>query len=432
MKIYLFIVILLHLLLPQQLRAKIYIDIDEPSIKRIAIAIPEFQIRPSEEKNINLKNMLPSIISHDLYLCGFFLPIEKKAFLIKPQEDPFFSKGIVQFRSWSSIGAELLLYGRAYTIGKSIEVEVWLFDTFLGKMIMHKRFLGQINSIRELMHKVSNQILQALTGEGSIFMHRFLFVDNSSGLKQIYISDYDGYNIRQLTFERSIHLFPRWLPDGKRFLYTAFTEDGHILYLQDISGGIKRKILQKKGLNIGGSFHPDGKRMAITLSLNDNPDIYIVDLNGKILKRVTRHWAIDVSPSFSPDGKRLAFVSNRSGSPQIYVLELSTGNMQRITYHGKYNTSPCWSRLNRIAYAGMENGRFDIFTINPDGSGMERLTEESGNNEDPNWSPDGRYLLFSSNRGGDYDIYLMNMRGQNQIRIIDRKGDQSSPVWSPD
>jgi TolB protein len=78
----------------------------------------------------------------------------------------------------------------------------------------------------------------------------------------------------------------------------------------------------------------------------------------------------------------------------------------------------------------MNDGNFDIYTINPDGSNMRRLTEDENNNEDPCWSPDGRYIVFSSNRQGGYHLYVMNSNGQNQRRISYLKGDDTSPSWS--
>jgi TolB protein len=62
---------------------------------------------------------------------------------------------------------------------------------------------------------------------------------------------------------------------------------------------------------------------------------------------------------------------------------------------------------------------------------LRRLTEDGGNNEDPCWSPDGRYIVFSSNRKGRYHLYLMNANGLNQRRITFLKGDQTAPSWAP-
>jgi TolB protein len=204
-----------------------------------------------------------------------------------------------------------------------------------------------------------------------------------------------------------------------------------MVFLRDMKTGSDQQISARKGLNIGAAWSLDGRKMAVTLSHKDNPDIYLMDIKGKILRQVTDHWGIDVSPTFSPDGKKIAYVSNRSGTPQIYIKDLQSGRDFRLSYEGRYNTSPHWSSRNRIAFSGMNEGQFDIFSINTDGTDLRKLTQDSHNNEDPCWSPDGRYIVFSSNRDGGYHLFIMNGNGQNQKRITFISGlEETSPSWS--
>jgi TolB protein len=44
--------------------------------------------------------------------------------------------------------------------------------------------------------------------------------------------------------------------------------------------------------------------------------------------------------------------------------------------------------------------------MNPDGSGVQRLTRNFAGDADPDWSPDGRRIVFVSNREGNSDIYV--------------------------
>jgi TolB protein len=78
-----------------------------------------------------------------------------------------------------------------------------------------------------------------------------------------------------------------------------------------------------------------------------------------------------------------------------------------------------------------DNGVFDICSIDENGGHLRKLTSGQGKNEDPCWSPDGRYIMFSSNRTGHYHIYIMTANGHNQIQITTMEGDQTSPSWAP-
>jgi TolB protein len=415
---------------PSHVHGRIYIDINAPSIQKFKIAIPDFRNFSDQGKHPELATKLSDVISNDLDLCGYFSPMDKGAFL--EADDSALTLEDIRFRNWSVIGADLLMTGAYASVGGSLEVEIRLFDVFQGKQILGKRALGDIGQYRHLMHRLGNEIIRKLTGQDGIFLTKLAFVGNASGHKEIYTCDYDGHNVRQLTTDKSIALMPRWSPDGNMLTYNSYKDGtGPVLYLQDMVSGSIKRISSRRGLNIGASWTPQGRHLALTLSLKGNPDIFSIDLEGKIKGRLTHHWGIDVSPSFSPDGKKLAFVSNRSGSPQIYLKSMADGREERLTYEGNYNTSPSWSSLDRIAYVSMNDGRFDICTIDPDGSRMRRLTENQGNNEEPSWSPDGRYLMFSSNRTGRYHLYLMTANGQNQRRITFLEGDQTAPSWAP-
>ena len=419
----------LQLLVPQPGAARIFIDINAPSIQRIQIAITDFGNLSEDKAHPEFSTALPQVLSNDLDLSGYFRPIEKEAFLQKA--DTTMAPKEINFKDWSVIGAELLLKGTYTCIGRNVEVEFRLYDVFWGRQIMGKRVLGKVDDYRALMHRLGNQIIALLTGREGMFLSRFAFVGTSTGNKEIYVCDFDGHNLRQITSDKSIALFPRWSPSGDKILYNSYKDGGAKLYMMDLRSKTNRMISSRKGLNTGATWAPDGKQIVLTLSLESNPDIYMIDPSGKILNRMTSHWGIDVSPSLSPDGNKVAFVSNRSGSPQIYVRDLLRGREERLTFEGKYNTSPSWSSLNRIAYAGMTDGKFDIYTMEADGSRLMKLTADQGNNEDPCWSPDGRYLVFSSSREGRYHIYIMNANGQNQQRITYGKGEQTSPSWSP-
>ncbi len=433
----LFIIFAVQLFSPSLGVSKILINIDDPFITKIKIALPDFKGLSADEKRTDLSKKLSEIVTSDLDLSGYFAPMDKQAFL--DEDGPLLTEDNIRFRNWSIIGAELLLKGGYITVGRSIEVEVRLFDVIWGRQIMAKRILGKVDEIRSLMHRIGNEIISTITGYGGIFLTKISFVSTNSGHKEIYICDYDGHNVKQITSDKSIALLPRWSPQGDKIIYNSYKDSGPQLYLRDLSSGEDRNVSGRVGLNIGASWIPGKDRLALTLSVKGNPDIFAIDLSGKIIERYTNNWGIDVSPSFSPDGTKMAFVSDRSGSPQIYIKDLMNKKETRLTFsggfdtdfEGNYNSSPSWSKLDRIAFAGSNNGTFDIYTIRPDGTHLIKLTQGQGNNEDPCWSPDGRYIVFSSNRDGEYHLYLMNANGQNQRRITFLKGEQSAPAWSP-
>jgi len=434
---------LIFVLLPAAVWARMFIDINAPSSRKFNIAIPDFNQVGSDKNRPDLSTELPGIVSSDLDFSGFFTPMDKGAFL--EDKGSGSGPGAIQFKNWSVIGAELLLKGEYSCVGNQLEVEIRLYDVFMGRQILGKRALGDVDRRRALMHRLSYEIIQQLTGYPGIFLTKIAFVDNSTGNREIYISDYDGYGAKQATHDKSIALLPRWSPDGKYLAYNSYKMEsrflkkdmgkqaGPLLYLKDMGSGRITLLSGQPGLNTGAAWAPNSQEIALTMSHMGNPDIFTIDLQGKILRQVVQGYGIDVSPAFSPDGSKIAFVSNRSGSPQVYVMDLASKREERLTYEGGYNTSPAWSSRNRIAFVSMTGGRFVISSIDPDGKGLKKLTENSSNSEEPCWSPDGRYIMFTSDRGGGgYHLHLMNANGQNQKRILtSTRGQQTAPCWGP-
>ena len=61
-----------------------------------------------------------------------------------------------------------------------------------------------------------------------------------------------------------------------------------------------------------------------------------------------------------------------------------------------------------------------------------RLTQAPAQDGNPSWSPDGKRIVFESNRDGNYEIYVIGADGENLKQVTNRPGANVSPVWSPD
>jgi TolB protein len=416
--------------------AKVYVDINAPAGTKLPVAIADIKgIEKSDSLSENGKK-IREVLVNDMELSGLFDIIDKKIY-IEDADRPGKKYDDIDFKDWQIIGAEALIKGALTEGGDELTAELKLFDVFQAKMLVGKRYISKKASvnIRAVAHKFANEVMLALTGEGGIFDTKLLFVSNISGAKEIFMSDYDGYNARQITRNKSINLSPQWSPDSKKILYTSYKEGQPYLYMLELATGRETRLSSEPGLNVGARWSPSGKEIALTLSKDGNPELYILELDGMRHRRLTKNWAIDVSPTWSPDGKRLAFVSDMGGNPHIYMINSDGAGFTRLTFEGKYNAAPAWSPVgDKIAFSRMNEGRFDIWIMNADGTGQTQLTSNSGDNESPSWSPDGRYIVFASTRGGKAGIYIMLSNGENQRRLMidgEVKGSQISPAWSP-
>ena len=409
-----------------------YIDINNPFFRKLPIAIPVFNPLgelPVEEK---MAADATQAFGHFLEFTSFFEIIDPAAFLEDTRQTGI-TTAAINFPNWSAVGAELLVTGgiRYEADSGLLQMELRLFDTLKGELLVGKRYKGKAGDERRMVRRFASEVIHALTGDWGIFDSRIAFVSDGTGHKEIFLCDFDGSNIQQWTRHNSISLSPAWSSDGNWLAYTSYAKGNPDLFIKHIKD--KRGIvLSKEGINTTPAWVPGQFALAATLSFSGDPEIYLLTGNAKIIKRITKKWGIDESPTWSPDGRKVAFVSNRSGNPQIYIKTIDTGQVDRLTFLGRYNTQPSWSpQGDKIAYAGMDDGQINIYVIGADGKGVFQLTRDSGNNESPSWAPDGSLITFSSTREGVSRIHVMTAFGTDQRRLLKLSGKQIGPAWSP-
>ena len=427
--------ILIFVLIIFQIRpagSRIYIDIHSALQEKIPIAVPAFRNESGDIANQPLANNMADILSNALSFSGIFQILSPAVFLQDPMKMGI-EKEEIKFSEWRFLGADLLVRGSYRIQGERFEVKINLFDVIHQKLLLSKTYNNSVASARDTILRFADELMLELTGELGIFHTQIAFVGDATGKKEVYLADFDGSNIRQLTNNGSMNLSPNWSADGKQIAYVGYKRGNPDIYTVDLTSKKIERISMRPGLNIAPAYHPNGGKLAATLSFTGNPELYLLDTRGQILKQLTLSWAIDVSSSWSPDGSKLAYVSNRAGKPQIYVMDLNKETTTRLTFEGDYNTSPAWSpRGDRILYTGINDGKFNIFMISPDGRELSQLTGGEGNNEDPCWSPDGRLILFQSDRHGTPTLWVMQANGSDQRRLrLGLGGSHTEADWSP-
>jgi len=418
-------------LISKPANAAIYIDINSPTIKKISIAVPDFNVASFNTSSKGISKTSPSVISSDLDFSGFFKVLDPKSFLDKPEA---ITSSNVNYSNWATVGAEALVKGEVRkSYGTTVTLNVKVYDITTAKQIFEKNYTGDGKDSNYLAHLAANDIQELFTGIKGIFDTQIAFISKAGKNKEVYISDYDGSNIKKITFHNSLSLFPKWSSDGRTISFTSYKGGNQGLYVKDVFLGAEKVLSNKRGLNLNGNWSFDGKKLAFTTTIDGNAEIYVINKDGSGLKRLTKSIGSDISPTWSPDGSEIAFVSDRGGSPQIYIMSSNGDNVRRLTYEGKYNTSPSWSpKGDKIAYVSQTGGRrFDIFAITADGKAVQKITNGGAANENPSWSPDGRYIIFNSNRNGGHSIYIMKSDRTEVRKIFKGKGEFIQPSWSP-
>ena len=282
---------------------------------------------------------------------------------------------------------------------------------------------GYQGSPRESAHQFANDIIETLTGNKGIAGSKIAFIATRSGKKEVYLADYDGSNVRQLTHDNTISVHPSFSPDGRRIAYTGYQSGYADVYVIDLTSGARNRIVNFPGTNSGATFSPDGNRLALTISKDGNPELYTVGAEGGGARRLTHTRGVESGPTWSPDGNEIIYSSDERGSPQLFRISSSGGEGQMISTGHGYCTEPNWSPDGKkVAFNVRSGGEFQIAVLDLPNGG----TRIVGVGQDPIWGPDSRHLIFTE--GGA--LYLLDAMTIRKNKILDGLGKITEPSWS--
>ena len=371
---------------------------------------------------------------------------QKKFFLVESAANNTTFRQATNYDYWNTKTLRYLGTIEAAKSGENIKLAVIVEDIKNRKQIFNESVVLSIATARKSGHEIANSIYKKIVGKESIFKSKILFVSDrnthgSKTVKEIYMMDFDGKNVNQVTSHGGIAISPSMSQDGHYLVYSLISnangKRNNNLYLMDMQSHESHIISQKDGMNSGAVFLPGGHSIALTLTVSGNAEIYEMDLEGKNLRKITNHFASDVDPSVSFDGKLMTFLSDRAGKAMIYTLDPSgeEKNVKRISFVGQFNATPRFSPDGKeIVFSSWLDNSFDLFRIAADGSGLSRLTKDFGSNEDPSYSNDGEFIAFTSQRvisrvKADQNIYIMDRDGGILGAITQGFGNCISPRW---
>lgn len=269
------------------------------------------------------------------------------------------------------------------------------------------------------------------------------------------------------------HRWPWFLPDGNRFLYVDQTSnagqaENDAIYASSLDFSVHKLVLHAASnmafvsgrllfirqenvvaqLFDAGSLELKGEAVPVAeqvqysavrsrgiFSVSENGVLVYqsgtaqlaklawVDENGKQLgsfgERPPTYFAL-----LSRDGQRIVLDSydTQSKNSDIWVYDLVRNVSTRLTYDPATEIIPCWSPDGRsIVFSSDRKGHFDLYQKNSNGTGNEELIYESKlNGYATDWSSDGRYLILSVN--GDlktkWDLWIMPMFGDRKPTVF--------------
>jgi serine/threonine protein kinase/Tol biopolymer transport system component len=269
--------------------------------------------------------------------------------------------------------------------------------------------------------------------------------------------------VTQLASGQVSHWYPRFLPDGRHFLYVvAGRTDANAIYVGDLDGSKPRRLVDAEladvhlssnrllfvrqgtlfsqpfdvsALTLTGSPAPLAEQVATVSASRAGPVLYRttprpgrrqlvwLDRSGKEISRVgspdgsRMPEGSDTDIAISPDGRYVALSRMVDQNHDIWLLETARGVLSRFTFDTAAEYSARWSPDGRrVVFTSDRNGVFDLYVKPASGAGSEELLLATPVNKSPiDWSPDGRVLLFrSTDPVTSHDLWALPLYGDRQ------------------
>jgi TolB protein len=203
--------------------------------------------------------------------------------------------------------------------------------------------------------------------------------------------------------------------------------DPHMeIFAADLEGKNLRRLTDARGYDAEGAYDASGRLIAFCSDRDGDPDLYVMNADGSDLRQLTNEKGYDGGPFISPDGRWVVFRSDRKkeGFLQIHAIGIDGKNDTALTDNEGVNWAPYWHPTKPwIIWTGADHSNprarpnYDLWllryeageTIRPVGKPL-RITDHASADVLPVFSPDGKKLMWTSNRADD---------GESQLFIAD-------------
>lgn len=235
----------------------------------------------------------------------------------------------------------------------------------------------------------------------------------------IYTIQLDGSDERRIFASGELVSSPKWSPDSNWVVFSRLLGD-YKCWDTDLFGCVTVRELRARFPSIPPAllqniFLSDSERIALP-----NFGLARVDADGQGYRDLV---ALDSAQA--PDWNEAGIVYQSKAG--IEVTQDRPDGATRSVQWGGWDWDPDWAANGgAIVYQSREGSHWEIFRINPDGSGQAALTrptttlvEQLPSNVAPAFSPDGRHIVYLSNRqqngeAGAWRLWVMDADGSNQ------------------
>lgn len=270
----------------------------------------------------------------------------------------------------------------------------------------------------------------------------FVRVSRADGEYSLMVANVDGSNEQTLVTRRDGNRLslggPAWSPDGKTIVCGAgWWDKGYRMNLIQVSLEDQRERV------IGGKHWFSIQQVAwledstgLIISVKEQPlnpnQLWRISYPQGELVRITNDRVYNEGVGISSDGKSIVTVQSHRDAKIWVAPDGDVRRAKAIASTVGFTYGLGWTGKGKIAFSSMAQDRLNISLTDLDGANQTQLTVNAGDNYTPATSPDGRYIVFASNRTGSFNIWRMSADDGSDPKQLTFSDGNSYPSVLPD
>ena len=236
-----------------------------------------------------------------------------------------------------------------------------------------------------------------------------------------------------------IDLSATWSFDGKTIAFTRMQQGRSELWLLPAANGEATLLLADAQPSVQPAWTPDNRRLVFISYRAGAGNLWDIDVNSKQLRQITTSTGGDILPVVSSGG-RVAFTSYNHQLPLHWgVLDKPDAEHPRLTSQTHNNFGARVSPDGKqVLYYSDRTGNYELWLLDRATGNERQLTDDPASDYLADWSPDGRAIVFTSTRGGSSRLWVLDVASGRTRKLTDTgpapgfEPHFSNPRWSPD
>ena len=223
-----------------------------------------------------------------------------------------------------------------------------------------------------------------------------------------------------------------WNPDGTKLVFSRLEPSGGVaLWIRVLGTGVETRLSSPPPGSEDGdaAWSPDGKQIAFDRVTKGITSMWLIPANGGKESQLLEDAFM---PAWQYDSRRLVFSSARNGPVNLWEVNLATTKLRQLTIGAGTDWTPAVNRDGSIAYSQFRHD-VDVYwgAIDDHSDQHDKIVSSTGENFGPRVSPDGKQVLYSSNRTGDYEVWIYDKRTGKHRNLTNQPSSDRLADWSP-